>query len=61
MAKASPNARGPNVTYISPAHVGLTLGDGDSRWVHCDFVGSARLFGYQHVAISIVKWSRLGS
>ena len=26
MANVSPNGRGPNVTYITPAHIGLALG-----------------------------------
>ena len=32
MANASPNARGPNTTYIPPARIGLALGIIGSRW-----------------------------
>ena len=39
------NARGTNATYIPPAHIG-----GRIESVR-HFVGSARLFGYQHVGI----------
>ena len=62
MANVSPNARGPNATYIPPACVGGRVG---SEMLHVGSamlrVGSTRLFGYQHVGIGNANYSLWGS
>ena len=50
---------GSNATYIPPAHVGSHVGS--HVGLIGTLVGSARLFGYQHVGMSNAKWSRWGS
>ena len=69
MANVSFNLRGPNATYIPPAHVGLalglwglTLGEGcfalGPRGV---LVGSVRVFGYYtNMLVSAMQKSRVG-
>ena len=52
MVNASTNVRRPNATYIPPARVGGRVG-----YIGMLCVGSARLFGYQHVGIG---WQREG-
>ena len=52
MANVSTDTRGPNATYIPPAHVGLALGlIGFAFGLSGIRVWSIRLFGYQHVGI----------
>ena len=68
MANASPNARGPNATYIPAARIGhfrRALGTICSRWALLAWVagrvGYARLFRYQHVGIPNAISMRWGS
>ena len=66
MANASPNARGPNATYIPSAHIGLALGLWKLALSQGGFalggirVESARLFRYQYVGIGNANRSRVG-
>ena len=63
MANASTNARGPNLTYIPPAHIGCIGGRSGciGGRVGCTGgrVGSTSIFGYQHFGIGNAKGSCL--
>ena len=64
IANISPNARGPNTTYIPPARVGSVgarFGVGGLRvWSVGVRVGSWRIFRYQHIDIGNANRSRWG-
>ena len=58
MVNASPNARGPNATYIQPARVGLVLGPSGFALGLWGFTLGCEAF---HVRISNANLSRFGA